>query len=656
MGRGVKIFLVVVIVLDAFAAGAVQPVFDPAGTSFYDMPFPHELRRDADGTVSLANFPLGTNPLVAVYIHSLEATPGFGLNSGVFVKFDGDLDTSTLPSSPDASRQPGASVFLIDIDPQSDLRGERVPLWIDFRSSSDAYRDAGLLAAMPVPGHPLEPNTLYALVITDALHGDDAASVSTAALIQHMKDETPQGAFEQAALPLYQSLWAQLEGSENLPRSAVVTATVFRTYDPVAGMVATEKLIRKQYEQAGSDIAYAGDHPSFWLFTGNLVDPQFQTGTPPFVDTSTGAFAFDAGGTPIVQREETLQFVLAIPKETTDGTIKMPRGGWPVVAYMHGTGGNRFSFVNEGVAGVLATVGVASISIDQPLHGLRLGATADGQNFYNPLYPLALRDNPRQAAADSVTVHQLLRRLRVDPHLITDPPGAGFEAPARRIKFKRSRRLFMGHSQGATTGPLFLAVAKDVRGGVISAGGGHIIVNILTREAEFFAGLKLRDLVEAVLGAPIDVFHPALHLLQMGSDVSDPVAFAPYFATKRSGPALSLLFTHGMLDPQVTTPMTAAMVAAARYPLVAPTFPPIVFPKLPGYSYQETFDLAGLPTLTPPVSGNLDSRKRSRGTGGIIFFEHDGHFPVFQNPTAMAQYQEFVRSLAYDPPPTIPAP
>ena len=27
-------------------AGAVQPVFDPAGTSFYDLPFPQELRRD----------------------------------------------------------------------------------------------------------------------------------------------------------------------------------------------------------------------------------------------------------------------------------------------------------------------------------------------------------------------------------------------------------------------------------------------------------------------------------------------------------------------------------------------------------------------------------------------------------------------------------
>src|SRR5262249_26179305 len=150
---------------------------------------------------------------------------------------------------------------------------------------------------------------------------------------------------------------------------------------------------------AGTDIAYDSDHTSFWVFTGNLVDPQFQTGTPPFADTSTGAFAFDAQEQPIVQREETLQFVLAIPKETTDGRIKMPRGGWPVVAYMHGTGGNRFSLVNEGVAEVLAEVGVASISIDEPLHGLRLGATPDGSNFYNPLYPLALRDNPRQAAA-----------------------------------------------------------------------------------------------------------------------------------------------------------------------------------------------------------------------------------------------------------------
>jgi hypothetical protein len=336
-----------------------------------------------------------------------------------------------------------------------------------------------------------------------------------------------------------------------------------------------------------------------------------------------------------------------VPKETTDGTISMPNRGWPIAHYMHGTGGNRTSFVRDGTAGRLAAVGVASLGIDQPLHGLRPGGTPDGVNFYNPVNPYALRDNPRQAAIDSLTVHEMLPQIRVDPALITTAPGTGFELPMRMITFQRGKRMAMGHSQGATTVPLFLAFSRTVRGGIISAGGGHIIVNVLTREEEFFAGQKLRDLVELLVGAPIDVFHPALHLLQMGSDVSDPVTYAPFFAVRRKGKPLNMLFTHGLLDGYVTTPMTAAMVVAGRYPLIAPTFPPVTFEKLPGYSYQETFDLAGLSTLTSPVAKNIGAGRRS-ATGGLRLYETDGHFPIFRNATTIAQFQEFVRSLAYD--------
>jgi hypothetical protein len=121
----------------------------------------------------------------------------------------------------------------------------------------------------------------------------------------------------------------------------------------------------------------------------------------------------------------------------------------------------------------------------------------------------------------------------------------------------------------------------------------------------------------------------------------------------KGGP-LNVLCTHGMLDGYVTTPMTMSMVAAAGYPLVAPTYPPRVFPYLPGYSYQETFDLAGLPTLTTPVSENIGNRRKA--TGGLLLYENDGHFPIYNNPTTQAQYREFLRSLAYDDEAVIPSP
>jgi hypothetical protein len=105
-----------------------------------------------------------------------------------------------------------------------------------------------------------------------------------------------------------------------------------------------------------------------------------------------------------------------------------------------------------------------------------------------------------------------------------------------------------------------------------------------------------------------------------------------------------------MLDPDVTTPLTMSMVIAARYPLLAPTFPNRAFPALPGYTYQEGFDPAGIPTLVPPVAGDV----LGTGTGGLSLFELGDHFPVFHDPVAIAQWTGFMRSLAYDPVATIP--
>lgn len=81
--------------------------------------------------------------------------------------------------------------------------------------------------------------------------------------------------------------------------------------------------------------------------------------------------------------------MLSVPKDRADASLRMPSAGWPIMHYMDGTGGNRFTFVGEGLAAALADEGIAVIGIDQPLHGLRQGATADGVNFYNPRYPYA---------------------------------------------------------------------------------------------------------------------------------------------------------------------------------------------------------------------------------------------------------------------------
>lgn len=101
--------------------------------------------------------------------------------------------------------------------------------------------------------------------------------------------------------------------------------------------------------------------------------------------------------------------------------------------------------------------------------------------------------------------------------------------------------------------------------------------------------------------------------------------------------------------------MTLSMVAAAGYPLIAPTFPPIVFPELPGYSYQEAFDLAGLPTLAPPGVGQ-PGRGQEDGHRRRAPLRERGTLPGLRQPDDPGAIPRVLRSLAYDNEATIPAP
>src|SRR5512138_2523881 len=67
-------------------------------TDFYSLPFPNDLRREADGTIDLSAFP--TNSLIAdTYRAAADSLDGFGLNQSVFARFDGELDPASLPDA-----------------------------------------------------------------------------------------------------------------------------------------------------------------------------------------------------------------------------------------------------------------------------------------------------------------------------------------------------------------------------------------------------------------------------------------------------------------------------------------------------------------------------------------------------------------------------
>src|SRR5690606_34566971 len=98
--------------------------------------------------------------------------------------------------------------------------------------------------------------------------------------------------------------------------------------------------------------------------------PIFQEGVLPYANAEDGgAIEVDDAGIPTVHGEFDARFSLIIPQ------TPMPEGGYPIVLYAHGTGGDYRS--HRRVGDLLAGVGYASMGVDQIHHGARNPTSID---------------------------------------------------------------------------------------------------------------------------------------------------------------------------------------------------------------------------------------------------------------------------------------
>jgi hypothetical protein len=97
----------------------------------------------------------------------------------------------------------------------------------------------------------------------------------------------------------------------------------------------------------------------FWKAEpGAYIPPFDQLGLDPTSTNITVANPF-----PVVTSVETIPVIVTVPNNQP-----RPAGGWPVAIYGHGLGGNRTNML--GIADTLASVGIATVAIDKPLHGI----------------------------------------------------------------------------------------------------------------------------------------------------------------------------------------------------------------------------------------------------------------------------------------------
>lgn len=609
---------------------------------FFDLPWPSDLRRDAEGFIDVRDYP---NPMsVAVLDRYLEAMStrlrGFGTNGAAYLRFSSTVDEGSLPLDPAGTLTPDASVFLIDVDPDSPEQGTRHPAVVHYRDQATLYWPEHTVAVRPVYGMPLAAGRTYAAVVTRDVRpiagGSFLRSVDLDLLIQRGGDATVAAARE-----VYEPALDVIEES-GVPRDRVLSLAVFTTQDPTEELITVRDWMMESYavpEGRDDGWRWLREESGYSLVHGRYGPvPIFQSGEVPYDVPGSGEIRID-DGVPVVAQDIDVRFALTVPK------TPMPEAGYPVVLYAHGTGGDFETFVRNEVAADLAAEGYATLGIDQVLHGQR-NTTDDSPEylFFNFENPYAARDNVRQAVIDVVQQARFAANLNV--------PTRTLNVDGAPVVFDPTRIYVYGHSQGGLNMPIFLSIDDQTKGGVLSGAGATLAISIIEKKAPIDILLAVKLFLRLPGGSTEDAAerehfvyeHPVLTLLQTWVEAGDAANYAHrMFHEPRAGFApKSVLQTEGLEDLYTTPHNIEALAGAGRVPQVQPVAQTI-----------EALELRGIAPVAAPVSGNVAG---GMATAGILQFPDGGHFVAFDDPTARAQIRGFFRSLAEGGPGTIPAP
>lgn len=644
---------------------------------FYRLPFPNDARVK-DGHLFLDGHPTPGPGVVGMdlpkrVIEVMERDLGaYGTNPVVFLRF------SVTPADPlkesMVAQGDGQNMFLLDItDPQGDDYGSSRSINWSFNSGRGKYICNNHLAISVPWSRPLEPLHTYVALVTDSIpagpaeegganrtYGKDADFVSV------LGDQKPGnkdlGRAWEAYAPLRTYLAHPAAADLGLTTDNVIGAAVFSTYDPrtlvqKAGEVLANKGVPEITEMVlcGEGVTspcddgltgeehvrgcFAAD-PGFYEFQGKARLPKFQAGTLPYYDpVDGGRVELDPTGKPKQKGVEEVCFALTVPKEAT-----MPVTGWPLVLYAHGTGGTYRSHVGTGVAGMLSEAviwnpdteaydrdaGFMVLGYDQVMHGPRKGDTQIDTDslVFNFRNPQAALGNFVQGAADNFSMLRLGEAL-----VLTDPPFT----PGAPAVVDMDQLFFVGHSQGGTTGPLFLPFEPAVKAAVLSGSGGGLVDSLLRK----FAPVDIKDGVTVALqDENVSRTHPVLAMLQNYYDPVDPINFGVHlFHEPLEGmQKIRTLHLYGLEDEH-TPPTTIKSLSAVMRADLA--FAPSL-----AAADQDTYSGVNVVELPKEVTRGITVEYKSDG-------DYEGHYVLFNHEDAIRHFVNFLGTAVYDAKPTI---
>ena len=532
------LFLVATSCTQAAAGLTIPYTLPPGSNTWLDVPWPSDLRRNAQGQPKLFSYPdPQAAELVRAAIALAETRSGFAVQPTIYIEMGASVAAEHLTLDPETALNADAAVQLLALDGPL----ERRPLALG-QGGADDWMSPTTLHARPLFGWPLKPGQRYALIVTKNLKPAQADQhfnpVSEVA--QALDSAGPQATFFK---PLRDRLT-----DYSLQADQILTATLFTTANP------TTELTTLSEAQAALPLPELSapwrptDPPTPRVYETDYLAPLWQHGAKPY-SSSGGGFIFDSGTPQINNSEERMRLAIMIPQG------EPPEDGWPIVLYQHGTGGDYRSFLDGSgsYAQELTASGIAIIGIDQPLHGDRAVAGTNTEwHTFNPFNLEASAANLRQGALDLILLHRMIRAGMLNS---TEP----------RITLDTNRIFFFGHSQGGLTGGLALPHVSDLPCAVLSGTGGALSLTLLERKDPI-------DIAEALKGwggaqGPLFASHPMISLVQHAFEPSDPISSAPHWQDKDPH---HLLITSGILDQQTPASTADALAMAALVPQVEP--------------------------------------------------------------------------------------
>jgi len=627
-------------------------------STFFDAPFPSDLRLNAQGLLDYEGHP---NPKDSAPVSDLIA--GAGRHKGastitsVTFRFDGPLqpreDTDAIPADI-------ASPFLlVDIDPQSPERGRLFPT-VAFTLPVDGYIQSFGLAVAPWPGIILPPNRTFAtIVMRDAGDAEGGALGVASAIAELAGNKIPEGALGPAASELYAPMFETLD-TLGVDRGQVAVASVFTTGDVVQDLFDLSSAVVDAYDITIDDLQIDpedGDHETFCELTATIEFPQFQQGTPPF--NEQGLFDIGPDGLPIVQRLARVPAHIVIPKE------EMPAGGYPLVIYFHGSGGYSGQVVDLGkikVAGgsptvgegpslVLAAHGIASAGSALPVNPERVpGASAyEYLNFSN--LP-AMRDTFRQGVIEQRLFIEELLRVKIPPPALGSCAGPSLPGGETSYQFNGDELMALGLSMGGAYTNIIGAVEPKI-GAVVPAGAGGLWHRFVLDTAILD---NAGQLISILLGSDSELsfMHPAMQLPAMAWEAVEPMVYMKRLADRPlpGHPARDIYEPVGIKDRFFDTKtFDAAALAYGNEQAGTELWT----------TMREGLALLGLDGFAEyPLAGNRINESGESHTGVVAQYEGDGlqdpHVIFAQLDDVKYQYGCFFRSYLDSGVGKVPAP